>query len=155
MSASHASIPEGDADLMLRVQADDAEAFGLLYDRFSSRAYRVAYGATHDRPRAEDIVHDAFFSLWRRRADYRPELGTVTAWVMAAVRHRSIEAAKLRDSLARLPAAERDVIALAFFGELSAAEIAQELTLPLGTVKGRMRLGLEKLNDGSDDAVSP
>lgn len=45
----------------------------------------------------------------------------------------------------RLPPAQREVIALAYFGELSDSEIAGELSIPLGTVKGRMRLGLEKL----------
>lgn len=37
------------------------------------------------------------------------------------------------------------MIALAFFGELSHSEIAAQLDLSSGTVKGRMRLGLEKL----------
>jgi RNA polymerase sigma-70 factor (ECF subfamily) len=48
-------------------------------------------------------------------------------------------------SLCELPAAQAEVIALAFFGELSHSEIAAMLDLPSGTVKGRMRLGLEKL----------
>jgi RNA polymerase sigma-70 factor, ECF subfamily len=48
-------------------------------------------------------------------------------------------------SLRRLPPAQAEVIALAFFGELSHSEIAALLDLPSGTVKGRMRLGLEKL----------
>lgn len=48
-------------------------------------------------------------------------------------------------SLRDLPAAQAEVIALAFFGELSHSEIAAQLDLPSGTVKGRMRLGLEKL----------
>ncbi len=47
--------------------------------------------------------------------------------------------------LAQLPDAQREVITLAYFGELSTTEISGELSLPLGTVKGRMRLGLEKL----------
>ena len=48
-------------------------------------------------------------------------------------------------SLRRLPQAQAEVIALAFYGELSHSEIATQLDLPTGTVKGRMRLGLEKL----------
>ena len=51
----------------------------------------------------------------------------------------------LLDSLRELPAAQAEVIALAFFGELSHSDIALQLDLPPGTVKGRMRLGLEKL----------
>jgi RNA polymerase sigma-70 factor (ECF subfamily) len=48
-------------------------------------------------------------------------------------------------SLGRLPEAQAEVIVLAFYGELSHSEIAAQLNLPAGTVKGRMRLGLEKL----------
>jgi RNA polymerase sigma-70 factor, ECF subfamily len=51
----------------------------------------------------------------------------------------------LRATLDRLPEAQAEVIQLAFFGELSHREIARQLDLPPGTVKGRMRLGLEKL----------
>ena len=55
------------------------------------------------------------------------------------------EAENLRASLARLPEAQAEVIALAFFEQLSHSEIARLLELPPGTVKGRMRHGLEKL----------
>ena len=47
--------------------------------------------------------------------------------------------------LGDLPAAQREVIELAYFGGLSQVEIAGEVGIPLGTVKGRARLGLEKL----------
>ena len=50
-------------------------------------------------------------------------------------------------ALARLPDAQAEVITLAFFGELTHQEIAIQLSLPEGTVKGRMRLGLQKLRD--------
>ena len=55
------------------------------------------------------------------------------------------EADALRASLRRLPDAQAEVIELAHYGELSHSEIATRLRLPAGTVKGRMRLGLEKL----------
>jgi RNA polymerase sigma-70 factor, ECF subfamily len=60
------------------------------------------------------------------------------------------EADALRHALAELPEAQAEVIGLAFFGELTHAEIAQRLELPAGTVKGRMRLGLEKLRQSVD-----
>jgi RNA polymerase sigma-70 factor (ECF subfamily) len=57
------------------------------------------------------------------------------------------ESVALRASLRRLPATQAEVIALAYFGGLSHSEIATELALPKGTVKGRMRLGMEKLRN--------
>ena len=55
------------------------------------------------------------------------------------------EGASLRTSLRKLPEAQSTVITLAFFGELTHSEIAERLELPPGTVKGRMRLGMDKL----------
>lgn len=55
------------------------------------------------------------------------------------------QAKDLLGLLSQLPEAQRDVIVLAFYGELSHQEIAACLGLPAGTVKGRMRLGLQKL----------
>jgi len=58
---------------------------------------------------------------------------------------RRDEADRLLDSLAQLPDRQREVIVLAYYGELSHSEIAVQLGLPAGTVKGRMRLGLQRL----------
>jgi RNA polymerase sigma-70 factor (ECF subfamily) len=54
-------------------------------------------------------------------------------------------AAELRGALGNLPGEQSKVIELAYFGGFSHSEIAQILSLPMGTVKGRMRLGLEKI----------
>ena len=60
----------------------------------------------------------------------------------AAERERAVAIA-----LAKLPAEQRDVIELAYFGGLSQSEIAAKTALPLGTVKTRARLALEKLRE--------
>jgi RNA polymerase sigma-70 factor (ECF subfamily) len=51
----------------------------------------------------------------------------------------------IRGALGALPQEQSQVIELAFFGGFSHSEIAEVLSLPIGTVKGRMRLGLEKV----------
>ena len=58
---------------------------------------------------------------------------------------RRAEAHSLRGALAELPEEQSQVIGLAYFGGFSHSEIAGMLGVPLGTVKGRMRLGLEKI----------
>lgn len=57
----------------------------------------------------------------------------------------NIQAQAARTALASLPTEQRQAIALAYFGGLSHTEIAETLGQPLGTIKGRLRLGLEKL----------
>jgi RNA polymerase sigma-70 factor (ECF subfamily) len=64
------------------------------------------------------------------------------------------QARDLLSLLARLPDAEREVITLAFYGQLTHSEIAAYLGLPAGTVKGRMRLGLQRLRDDIQHAAS-
>lgn len=57
----------------------------------------------------------------------------------------AIMGAQVRQALMRLPAEQRQALELAYFGARSHSEIAGQLALPLGTVKGRIRLGLEAL----------
>lgn len=52
--------------------------------------------------------------------------------------------------LGDLPAAQREVIELAYFGGLTQVEIAGKVGIPVGTVKGRARLGLEKLRQSAE-----
>jgi RNA polymerase sigma factor, sigma-70 family len=58
---------------------------------------------------------------------------------------RTIQGSHVRQALASLPVAQRNVIELAYFQGWTHHEIAQECHLPLGTVKARMRLGLAHL----------
>ena len=54
-------------------------------------------------------------------------------------------ASRVRGALRDLPSEQTEVIGLAYFGGFTHSEIAEMLGMPLGTVKGRMRLGLEKV----------
>jgi len=59
---------------------------------------------------------------------------------------------RVRSVVADLPEKQSRVISLAYFGGFSQSEISEMLDLPLGTVKGRMRLGLERLRGGLDES---
>ena len=62
---------------------------------------------------------------------------------------------EIRGALGRLPSDQSEVIQLAYFGGFSHTEIAEMLGMPLGTAKGRMRLGLEKIRLQLAEALSP
>lgn len=55
------------------------------------------------------------------------------------------EAAGVLSVLAQVPDAQREVITLAFYGEMTHPEIAEHLDVPLGTVKSRIRLGMDRM----------
>lgn len=103
---------------------------------------------------ALSIVRNRAIDFLRRRAGRAPSLDFDDESILAqrpaaelteeeALRRET--AAEIRGALGKLPIEQSEVIELAYFGGFSHAEIAQMLGLPLGTVKGRMRLGLEKI----------
>jgi RNA polymerase sigma-70 factor (ECF subfamily) len=179
-----------DEDLMQLVSRGDPRAFELLYERHATAAFSLAYRMTGRRAAAEDVVQEAFLSLWRAGARYDHTRGSVRTWVLGIVHHRAIdslrrnlrhdsrrasdegieerfeapdrtdvaaarreEAAEVADALAALPAEQSKVIELAYFGGFSHSEIAHMLETPVGTVKGRIRLGLEKLRGHLGDLM--
>jgi RNA polymerase sigma-70 factor (ECF subfamily) len=68
----------------------------------------------------------------------QPSEGFAETW-------RKVRRDRVREALEDLPHTQHKVLALAHFSDLTHPEIAERLCLPLGTVKGRMRLGLKKL----------
>lgn len=63
----------------------------------------------------------------------------------AEVYEAAQETARLTEALSTLPEAQRALVARAFYGDLSHSEIAAETGLPLGTIKSRIRLALDRL----------
>jgi RNA polymerase sigma-70 factor (ECF subfamily) len=117
-------------------------------------------GARFDRTRGSvrswtlSIVRNRAIDALRSRAGKAPKLGFDDEAILeqrpAAERTeeeamRRETASEVRGVLGILPDEQSKVIELAYFGGFSQSEIARMLSLPLGTVKGRMRLGLEKI----------
>jgi len=65
----------------------------------------------------------------------------------AALAERDHERAEIREALGKLPAAQREAIVLAYWGGLTADQIARRAHVPLGTAKSRIRLGLARLRE--------
>jgi RNA polymerase sigma-70 factor (ECF subfamily) len=80
-----------DEDLMARVYEGDTRAFGVVFDRHSSVAFSLAYRMCGRRALAEEVVQEAFLSLWRSGARYDRGRGSVRSWVLAVVHHRAID----------------------------------------------------------------
>ena len=60
------------------------------------------------------------------------------------------ESKQLGEAIASLPAKQRDLIEKAYFGDLTHSEIADQTGLPLGTIKSRIRLALDRLRHAMD-----
>lgn len=80
-----------DTDLMERVKSKDDAALGVMYDRYAGIAFALAYRTLGDRGQAEDVVQEAFLSLWRRAGTFDGERGNLKSWLMTIVRNAAID----------------------------------------------------------------
>jgi RNA polymerase sigma factor (sigma-70 family) len=91
----------------------------------------------------------AIDQLRRRHANVVPieELRDIAGDDGRELAERYARANEVRGALERLSSEQREVLALAYFGDLTQTEIADRLGLPLGTVKARTFRGLRRLAD--------
>ncbi len=91
-------VDELEAELMHRIAAGELAALESLYDRYRGAAYALALRVTGDVGLAEDIVQDSFVGVWRNAGRYAETRGSVRGWLLAVVRHRSIDVLRRRRS---------------------------------------------------------
>jgi RNA polymerase sigma-70 factor (ECF subfamily) len=116
---------------------------GARYDRARGSVRTWVLGIVHHR--AIDALRRATVHDRRRAGDEGIEErfeATERTDVEAARRE---EAGVVRGALETLPSDQCQVIELAYFGGFTHTEIAEMLDAPVGTIKGRMRLGLQKM----------
>jgi RNA polymerase sigma-70 factor (ECF subfamily) len=80
-----------DEDLMQLVHAREPRAFEVIFDRHAGAAFSLAYRMSGRRTLAEDIVQEAFLSIWRTGARYDRSRGSVRSWVLSAVHSRAVD----------------------------------------------------------------
>lgn len=171
--------------LLERIARQDDAALKVLYRQCAPKMYGLALRVVSHRDWAEDVLQEAFLTVWRSAPDYRASLSPPMAWLGLIVRSRGLDLLRRRaaershltqemddtlaDTLAddtpnpqdtaaaseqawalhqclgRLDNKQREVVSLAYLRDLSHSELAQQLTLPLGTVKTWIRRGLDQL----------
>src|SRR5476651_425195 len=85
-----------DEELMQLLYRGNAAAFEVIYDRHSAAAFSLAYRMCNQRALAEDVVQEAFLSLWRSGARYDRNRGSVRTWTLGIVHNRAIDALRRR-----------------------------------------------------------
>ncbi|HKG57615.1 MAG TPA: sigma-70 family RNA polymerase sigma factor [Candidatus Limnocylindrales bacterium] len=150
-------------------------AFLLLADEHLDRAYRLARAILREPAEAQDATHDAFVQAWRKWETLR-DPGRFESWfdriLVNTCRNRlrtrrwqatdiSAEVAlatgdhaastddrrAMADAIATLSPDHQVVVALRFYRDLTVADIATRLGIPVGTVQSRLHYALKRLRD--------
>jgi RNA polymerase sigma-70 factor, ECF subfamily len=172
-AASNVDSP--DTQLLSAIRSGDEQAMGQLYGRYSSIVYSVALRVLGDTGAAEDVLQDVFMRLWRNPDVFDASRGSLGGWLAVITRNRAIDSLrkrrpetditdvvvgyepdmrgiewsgaleKIRGALAGMPSQQRSALEMAYFEGLTHSEIAAKTGEPLGTIKTRIRAGLQAL----------
>ena len=162
--------------LTARLRAGDPDALADAHAAYGAATFGLLVGMLGDRAAAEDVQQQVFTEVWRRAGDYDPRRAGLLTWVLTIARSRAIDHLRRRvpeprdpqrpdartvasgddallerwrvaQLLSRLPEAERALLRLRFYDELSQSEISAATGIPIGTVKARMVRGLTRLRE--------
>ncbi len=161
------------SQLIRRAQAQDRDAFAALFEQYKNLAYRTAYLMLDNPHDAEDALQEVFVLVHKSLAGFDPHKGAFTTWLHRITinyclnhrRKRSFISSPLDETLSNgeFPGAQsaedesiwqavrglsdkqQAVVVLRFYWDVSYAEIAQILEIPLGTVKSRLDLAMKTL----------
>jgi RNA polymerase sigma factor (sigma-70 family) len=155
-----------------RIAHGDEAALVELYRQYGMFVYSMALRVVNDQPTAEEVTQDVFLSVWHHAKQYDETKGALTTWLLTIARRRAIDYLRRRNgrapltileeshfvvaedplpaftvqsAVADLPPDQQTCIEMLYFKGYTQQEVANELQIPVGTVKGRVRLAMEKL----------
>ena len=162
-------------ELVSKLSQKDQEAFERLYDDYSPALYGVIYRILKQEEIASEVLQDTFLKIWQKAGQFDPQKGKLFTWMINIARNTAIDKLRskeisqgsktdlnvnyvhmkvehpkdenvgVRDLLHQLDKDQKQVLEMIYFGGYTHAEASEELNIPLGTVKTRVRNGLIQL----------
>jgi len=172
------------ATLVERAQEGDFAAFEAIYDLHHAMVHAIALRIAKDRTIADDVTQDVFVKFWQDPSAFRGGyfagwLARVTRnRTIDLLRSRRLlrecelpttlpfgsgveedllarlDAEQVRKALSELPKEKRMLIELAFFASITHEGLAVATGLPLGTIKWRIRSGLQRMRESLKDSMT-
>ncbi|WP_257266293.1 sigma-70 family RNA polymerase sigma factor [Endozoicomonas sp. ONNA2] len=152
----------------------DKKLFMQVYDYFTPRlkSFLVRKGANEEL--AEELVQETLLSVWRKTASYDPAKATASTWIFRIARNLWIDrlrkdkpdmlsplnnfpeagytpslavcdSERLKDALGALPQQQAQLVYKVYYEGKSHREIAEDMDMPIGSVKSGLRLAFDKL----------
>ena len=184
--AENSALPESDEQLMLAFSRGSKDAFGELFSRYKQPLFGFFRRRVTDPEQAEELTQETFLAVLRAASRYEPSalfrtyLYAIGFKILRAHRRKAAfratflgaatrepvaesgtgEEVLLRHAVGKLDRIEREILLLREFEQLSYAEIAELLRLPVNTVRSRLfraRMALRDLLTAPvpKSAVSP
>lgn len=152
----------------------DKQLFMQIYDYFAPRlkSFLVRKGANEEL--AEELVQETLLSVWRKTSSYDPAKATASTWIFRIARNLWIDrlrkekpdmlsplnsypeagytpsmaacdSGRLKDALGALPQQQAQLVYKVYYEGKSHREIAEDMDMPIGSVKSGLRLAFDKL----------
>ncbi len=168
---------EADAEIAASFTRGDEGSFREVYNRWSPLVYSVARRSLRNDDDAADVTQAAFVAAWQGRQRFDPNSGSLPGWLLAITRNKivdhyrasgrvpdpvdevpdqeqhdhavdgAVDRVLLADEIARLGEPQKRILELCFYQDMTHAQVASLLDLPLGTVKSHIRRSLTRLRD--------
>jgi RNA polymerase sigma-70 factor, ECF subfamily len=90
-----------DVDLMLGLQAGDADALSQLYDRYSGIVKALVLRIIHNETEADDLLQEVFMEIWNQAKNFSAEKGKPLGWMVTLTRRRAIDALRKKQAYAK------------------------------------------------------
>jgi RNA polymerase sigma factor (sigma-70 family) len=159
------------------LQAKNRTAFTYLYDNYSAALYGVIRKIVIDETTASDILQDVFTKIWLKIESYNREKGSLYTWLLNVARNTAIDHLRkserrviiqsdedsvyqnvatnqpntdsigLRQIIDKLKPDLKEMIDLHYFAGMTHQEISDQKQMPLGTVKTKIRTGMQQLKN--------
>lgn len=125
--------------LVAEVAAGDRTAFEALYRATSARLFGICLRVLSDRAEAEDVLQDAFVTIWHRAAQFDANRAGAIAWLSTIARNRAIDRLRARPPMSRAP--------LAAIEDMADPGTTPERNAESITDRSRLERCLEQLDD--------
>lgn len=166
-----------DADITAAFARGDQDSLHEVYSRWSPLIFTVSSRSVGNAEDAADVTQAVFVAAWQGRQGFDPDAGSLPGWLLGITRRKIadhfraqqrtpepsddvpegalfdpavesvIDRVLLADEIARLGDPQKRILELCFFQDMTHAQVASLLDLPLGTVKSHVRRSLGRLRE--------
>jgi RNA polymerase sigma factor (sigma-70 family) len=167
---------QDDIVLIEQLQVRNEQALSQLYDKYSGAIYSVILKIIKDEGRAQNLLQDTFFTVWKKSEQYDASKGRFYTWIYRIARNKSLNELRkshkliqtddlsvytnkeeavsidprlleLNGAITQLKAHHKQAIELVYFKGLTHREAHKEMNVPLGTFKSYIRQALKNLKE--------